>query len=110
MFLARRLELPFFGVNMPIHFMLTFIGEKEEILIDPFDDGAVVTYDQCYFFLKKNNIEPKPEYFQVASDYDILIRCVRNLMHGYEHIEDQDKIEDLQKLLAIVEHYEDNQS
>lgn len=106
MFLARRLDLPFFGVNMPIHFMLTFIGEKEEILVDPFDDGAVVTYDQCYFFLKKNNIEPKPEYFQVASDYEILVRCVRNLIHGFEHIENPTRVEDLHKLLNIIERYD----
>ena len=52
MFIARRLELPVFGVNMPIHFMLAFVGEKEEQLIDPYDQGAEVSYDQCYFFKK----------------------------------------------------------
>ena len=39
MFIARRLQLPVFGVNMPIHFMLAFVGEKEEQLIDPYDQG-----------------------------------------------------------------------
>ena len=53
MFIARRLQLPVFGVNMPIHFMLAFVGEKEEQLIDPYDQGAEVSYDQCYFFLKR---------------------------------------------------------
>jgi len=107
MFLSQRLDIPFFGVNMPIHFMLNFVGEREEILIDPFDDGASVTYDQCYFFLKKNGIEPKPEHFQIASDLDILVRVVRNLIHSYEHVEQPDKIEDIQQLLAIVESYQE---
>lgn len=106
MFLARRLEMPFFGVNMPIHFMLNYISDKEEILIDPYDGGAIVTYDQCYFFLKKNNIEPKPEHFKVASDIDILIRCIRNLIHSYERNEMTLRVEDLKKLLAIAEVYE----
>ena len=49
MFIARRLQLPAFGVNMPIHFMLAFVGEKKTA-IDPYDQGAEVSYDQCYFF------------------------------------------------------------
>ena len=107
MFIARRLEMPFFGVNMPIHFMLNYIGEKEEVLIDPYDNGAIVTYDQCYFFLKKNNIEPKPEHFQMASDVDILIRCIRNLIHSYERKEMPGKIEDLKQLLSAAEMFEE---
>tara|TARA_R110000868_G_scaffold259361_16_gene517538 strand:- start:9101 stop:9916 length:816 start_codon:yes stop_codon:yes gene_type:complete len=106
MFLARRLEMPFFGVNMPIHFMLNYISDKEEVLIDPYDNGAIVTYDQCYFFLKKNNIEPKPDHFRIASDLEILIRCIRNLIHSYERKEMPERVEDLKKLLAIAEIYE----
>lgn len=106
MFIARRLDLPVFGVNMPIHFMLTYIGDREEFLVDPFDKGAVVSYDQCYFFLKKNNIEPKPEYFQMASDLDILIRTLRNLIQSYERKEQLERVEDLKRLLSTVELYE----
>ena len=103
MFIARRLELPVFGVNMPIHFMLAFIGEKEEQLIDPYDQGAEVSYDQCYFFLKKNNVTPKPEHFKMASDIDILARCIRNLMHSYERNEEQERVHELKSLLELVE-------
>jgi regulator of sirC expression with transglutaminase-like and TPR domain len=105
MFIARRLDLPVFGINMPIHFMLTFIGDREEFLVDPYDNGAVVSYDQCYFFLKKNNIEPKPEYFQMASDIDILIRTIRNLIQSYERKEQLEKVEDLKQLLSTTELY-----
>ena len=103
MFIARRLELPVFGVNMPIHFMLAFVGEKEEQLIDPYDQGAEVSYDQCYFFLKKNNVTPKPEHFKMASDIDILARCIRNLMHSYERNEEQERVLELKSLLELVE-------
>ena len=103
MFIARRLQLPVFGVNMPIHFMLAFGGEKEEQLIDPYDQGAEVSYDQCYFFLKKNNVTPKPEHFKMASDIDILARCIRNLMHSYERNEEHDRVQELKSLLGLVE-------
>jgi regulator of sirC expression with transglutaminase-like and TPR domain len=106
MFLARRLDMPFFGVNMPIHFMLNYVSEKEEVLIDPYDNGAIVTYDQCYFFLKKNNIEPKPDHFKIATDLEILVRCIRNLIHSYERQEMPQRVEDLKELLALAEMYQ----
>ncbi|MEX0895290.1 MAG: transglutaminase-like domain-containing protein, partial [Balneolaceae bacterium] len=82
-FLSRRLDLPFYGVNMPIHFMLVYEGEKENILIDPFDGGTVVTYDQCHHFLKKNGVKPRPAHFERAGEAEILHRVIRNLMHSY---------------------------
>jgi regulator of sirC expression with transglutaminase-like and TPR domain len=106
MFIARRIEMPFFGINMPIHFMLNYVGDKEELLIDPYDDGAIVTYDQCYFFLKKNNIEPRPEHFQIATNLDIVLRSIRNLIHSYEREEEMERVEDLQKLLNVAEMYQ----
>ncbi|MDZ7808518.1 MAG: transglutaminase-like domain-containing protein [Gracilimonas sp.] len=105
MFMARRLQMPFFGINMPIHFMLNYVGDKEELLIDPYDNGAIVTYDQCYFFLKKNNVEPRPEHFQMATNLDIVLRCVRNLIHSYERRKEMEKVEDLGRLLNIAEMY-----
>lgn len=107
MFVAYRLDMPFFGINMPIHFMLNFVGDKEELLVDPYDKGAVVSYDQCYFFLKKNNIEPRPEHFKIASNMDIVIRCIRNLIHSYEKTEEMNKVEDLRKLLNTAEMFAD---
>ncbi|MCH2449182.1 MAG: transglutaminase-like domain-containing protein [Gracilimonas sp.] len=106
MFISRRLEMPFFGINMPIHFMLNYVGDKEELLIDPYDNGAIVTYDQCYFFLKKNNIDPRPEHFQMATNFDIVLRCIRNLIHSYERKEEMHRIEDLGRLLSVAEMYQ----
>lgn len=106
MFIARRLEMPFFGINMPIHFMLNYVSEKEEVLIDPYDNGAIVSYDQCYFFLKKNNIEPKPDHFKIATDLEILVRCIRNLIHSYERLKQTVYVEDLKELLQLTAMYE----
>lgn len=102
-FLARRLELPFFGVNMPIHFMLIFEGEDKEVLIDPFDGGTIVSYDQCHYFLKKNGVDPRPEHLKRASGQDILSRSVRNLLHSYSKLDKEAKVKDLQSLLQLIE-------
>ena len=103
LFLARRLSLPFFGVNMPIHFMLMYKMHDRDILIDPFDSGSIVTYNQCCYFLKKNGVEPRPEHLKPADEAEILKRCIRNLMHAYTKTNNTNRVEDLQKILGIVE-------
>lgn len=103
LFLARRLDLPFYGVNMPIHFMLKYKGELDEVLIDPFDRGKPVSYNQCYFFLKQNGVEPKSGHFETARAHEILTRCIRNLIQSYTRLEKEDKVENLKNLLNTVE-------
>lgn len=102
-FIARRLNLPFYGVNMPIHFMLIYETHNQEVLIDPFDGGTIVTYDQCYYFLKKNGVEPRPEHLKKTTEANILARCIRNLMHSYAKIGEEEPVRDLKKLLEMVE-------
>lgn len=102
-FIARRLDLPFYGVNMPIHFMLMYQTHNQEILIDPFDGGTLVTYNQCCYFLKKNGINPKPEHLERADEADILVRCIRNLIHSYARQQDEKRVDDLRKLMHMAE-------
>lgn len=103
MFLGRRLNLPFYGVNMPIHFMLMYKTHNQDILIDPFDGGTIVTYNQCCYFLKKNGIEPRPEHLEKADESDILVRCIRNLKHSYTKNGNDQRVDGLQKILQIAE-------
>lgn len=102
-FIAQRLGIPFYGVNMPIHFMLMYETHNQQILIDPFDGGTIVTYNQCFYFLKKNGIDPRPEHLMKAGYKEILIRTIRNLINSYSKLNDSRKMEDLQKLLKIIE-------
>lgn len=103
LFIARRLDLPFRGVSMPIHFMLMYKSGGEKILIDPFDHGKVVTYNQCFYFLEQNGITPKSEHFQPSRESDILARCIRNLINSYKKKEMPHKAESLTNLLQTVE-------
>ncbi|SMO36047.1 transglutaminase-like domain-containing protein [Fodinibius sediminis] len=103
LFIARRLDLPFRGINMPIHFMLMYKAEQEKILIDPFDHGKIVTYNQCFYFLEQNGVTPKSEHFQPSSEPVILARCIRNLISSYEKKDLSHKTEGLSHLLQTVE-------
>lgn len=103
LFIGQRLDLPFYGINMPIHFMLKYKADNEELLIDPFDGGKVVTYNQCYYFLKQNGVEPRSEHFEESSEVFILARCIRNLINSYERLDKLNKVEGLKKFLNTVE-------
>jgi len=102
-FMARRLNLPFYGVNMPIHFLLLYKTPSEGVLIDPFDGGTIVTYDQCYYFLKKNGVEPRPDHLKQADESEILARCIRNMINSYSKQKQERKVSDLRQLLQLVE-------
>ncbi|MFO8029896.1 MAG: transglutaminase family protein [Cyclonatronaceae bacterium] len=102
MFVARRLELPFYGVNMPVHFLLKYESDTESTLIDPFNLGRVVSIDQCSFFLRKHGIDPLPAHFEKAPEREILARSVRNLIYSFEEQKNKRRVEELHRLLGYI--------
>ncbi len=104
LFLSRRLKLPFYGVNMPLHFLVGFETESGKmLLIDPFNGGGILTKEQCRQFLKKSGIEPKELHFQKAAEIEMFIRFIRNLINGYQQQQQMDKVKKLSKLLGYIE-------
>ncbi|MEX0773387.1 MAG: transglutaminase-like domain-containing protein [Balneolales bacterium] len=103
LFVANRLDLPFQGVNMPMHFLLKFDMEGEKIYIDPFNEGNVISVDQCLFFLKKSGIKPTASHFDSASNVEMLSRTIRNLINGFEKAKDEKRANKLQRLLGFVD-------
>lgn len=84
LFISDRLGLNFSGVNMPMHFLVRFDGDRTPYFIDPFHDGNIIRIEQCRLFLKQNGIEPQAHHFEAAQPIEILARCIRNLLNGYE--------------------------
>ncbi len=104
LFVARRLQLPFYGVNMPLHFLVKFITvNNDHILIDPFNSGTVLSREQCNRFLQKSGIRVYDQYYEAASPYSMLPRFIRNLINGHQERKETAKAEKLGKLLSILE-------
>lgn len=99
LFLARRLDLPFHGVNMPIHFLLMFDAKGRRLLIDPFDEGAIITLEQCHTFLRHNKVAPRPEFFEPCPNHQILARHLRNLQNSYAHVGDTNRLDKVRQLM-----------
>ncbi len=102
LFVARRLELSFYGVNMPMHFLLKYESGNQSTLIDPFNRGRVVSIDQCSYFLRNHGIEPLPIHFERAPERDILARSVRNLVFSFEKENKPGRVDELKRLLLYI--------
>jgi regulator of sirC expression with transglutaminase-like and TPR domain len=88
LFLSRRLELPFNGINMPIHFLMRFDFDAQVVYLDPYNGGRPVSVEECLNFLKKNNIRPEQEYFNKTTPHQMLLRTLRNLYNAYQIADD----------------------
>jgi len=53
-------------------------------------------------FLKKLNLEPKPEYYQPCSNAEMIKRLLRNLTFSYKKIGFMDKTDELEKMLKAL--------
>ncbi len=103
--LAHRLELPFFGVNMPMHFVLLFENNTEVIYIDPFQGGKFLSRKELDTFLLMNNVDPNPTYYKKAGNAMMLIRTMRNLLYSYEQDKDTLRAEKLKLLINLHEKF-----
>jgi regulator of sirC expression with transglutaminase-like and TPR domain len=105
--LARRLNLPIYGVNLPRNFVLCYYDpdyheDPNGILfyINPSDKGAVLGLKELKTFLKHLDIEEKDNYFSPCSNVDIIDRLVINLHFAYERSGQTEKAEELKQLLG----------
>jgi regulator of sirC expression with transglutaminase-like and TPR domain len=98
--LGQRLGLPVYGVNMPAHFLVTYVDGRGELLIDLFGGGEPVSKDTCVRFLIKAGIKPRGYYFEAVEPEEILLRMTRNLWGIAQEAGQTQTAEDLERLLA----------
>jgi regulator of sirC expression with transglutaminase-like and TPR domain len=110
--LARKLNIPVYGVNLPQHFILAYVSELatgqptlDDVLfyINPFNRGAVFTKKEIELFIRQLKITPDMTYFSPCSNIDIIKRLISNMIHSYTQLGYPEKIEDLEKLLKLTE-------
>ncbi len=107
---CEQLGLPVFGVNLPEHFILAYLrvgGEPEqpvgEILfyINPFSRGSVFGRDDIDQFVKRLNLDPLKSYYEPCSHRDMILRMVRNLSFSYQKLGDTEKVDELNRMIAL---------
>jgi len=101
--IAKRLDLPITGVGLPGHFMLKYEGEGFSLFLDAFNNGQILTRDECIRFLLNSGHEVQPGYFSPATVRDILTRMLRNLVYVYGQLKDKESAHRLTRLVHILQ-------
>jgi len=79
---GRRLGVHLHGVGMPGHFLVKYVGPGEEIVIDPFDGGAIVSPADCQRILDRisgGKLALEPRFLSSLGTRQILARMLTNL-------------------------------
>lgn len=80
--IARRLNFPMIGINMPGHFIIRPVVGEMEIFVDPFHQGEILFLQDCEKLLAKvfdRPVELRPEYLSPVSNRQFLGRLLTNL-------------------------------
>ena len=100
---AKRLELPVFGIGMPGHFLVKFESQRYTVFIDCFNAGALLTKQDCTRFLMQAGYGFDERYLEKSSSRTILIRCLRNLVPIYQKLDDSVKHATLTRFIQVLE-------
>lgn len=102
---AQRLNLPVYGVNLPVVFVLLYRSQELECYINVFNQGSVFVRNDIEEYLKQLNVEPQSAFFEPCTHADIVARACRNLIFSFKELGEVQKAEEVQQLLDIIEHY-----
>ncbi|MGK7888868.1 MAG: SirB1 family protein [Leptolyngbyaceae cyanobacterium] len=91
---ARRLDFPMVGINMPGHFLIRPDVDDMELLVDPFNKGEVLFPQDCEARLNQlfgEPVEMRPDFFDPVSSRLLLARMLRNLKAIYLNGDDWER-------------------
>lgn len=109
--IAQKLDMSIYGINLPRHFILAYTDDyntntkENEVLfyINPFNKGQVFGKHDVLSFLKQLNLPADPAYFQPCTNVEIIARVIRNLIGSYELNAMDDKVQELNKMLNLID-------
>ena len=100
--IAKRLELPVFGVGMPGHFLVKYDTGRYRIFVDSFNGGALLTQRDCARFLEQAGYGLDERYLQKTSPRTMLIRMIKNLVAIYNKMDETGKSRQLTRFIEIL--------
>jgi regulator of sirC expression with transglutaminase-like and TPR domain len=83
---ARRIDLPLRGVGFPGHFLVKYLDDQQEIVIDPFNGGDIQSADslrQLLAGLYGDALPWSPRLLDAVTKRQILRRILNNLKFIY---------------------------
>ncbi|MFT5284278.1 MAG: regulator of sirC expression with transglutaminase-like and TPR domain [Planctomycetota bacterium] len=102
---ARRAGIGAMPVALPGHVLLRLSYDRGlTVLIDPFQGGLIRTRHDCAEYLRKCNIQMRPEWFHDATDEAIFIRQLMNLSNSNRLRRQVERARQLKRIATILAH------
>jgi regulator of sirC expression with transglutaminase-like and TPR domain len=102
MLVAQRLKMPFFGVNLPNLFVLTYKSDEATFYINAFNRGMIFTRTDIDDYIAKLKLAPNPIFYEPCSHIDIVLRVLRNLALSFENLGDIEKLNEIKNILKVM--------
>jgi regulator of sirC expression with transglutaminase-like and TPR domain len=83
---CRRLNFPMFGVGMPGHFIVKYADRSQEIFLDPFRNGAVLSVEDCRDWVTRHygdSVQFSERLLSRVTHRQIISRMLNNLKKIY---------------------------
>jgi regulator of sirC expression with transglutaminase-like and TPR domain len=100
--LARRLKLPMTGIGFPGHFLCRYQTSSDEIYIDAFHSGKLLTKADCIHHLVRGNYDLHEHYLAPVSTRRILARSCGSLHQIYARLGHKEEITRFQRYLVAL--------
>ncbi|HSW39533.1 MAG TPA: transglutaminase-like domain-containing protein [Acidobacteriota bacterium] len=102
---ARRIGFPVVGIGFPGHFLVKHVDEGNDIIIDAFNGGRVLTMNECRELMDKIHdgaLEMNDSFFQPMAKRAIVTRMLYNLKGIYMEKENHFKaLTVIEKILML---------
>ena len=99
---GRRLGLPITGIGLPGHFVCRYQTSSEELYIDAFSRGKLLTKADCVQYLLQGNYSLKDDYLAPVTPRRLLLRACVNLHQIYVHQHQEEETIRLQRYLVAL--------
>ena len=101
---ARRAGVPLVGVSFPAHFLVATPGPGERLVLDPFNQGRLLSGNSCEELLAKvaPAVRVSPRLLSAASVPTIVTRMLSNLKRAYLSTGDGERALAVVDLLLVL--------
>ena len=100
--IARKLNIPVYGVNLPNLFVLTYKKDKTQFYINVFNRGIIFSKTDIDHYITQLNLSQKESFYQPCSNLEIIQRVLRNLILSYEKAGEPEKIKEVEHMLTAI--------
>lgn len=113
--LARSLEMPVYGVNLPQHFILSYHNQvldgtenefeiRKSILfyINCLNKGIIFTRDDITLFLKRINVEAEARHYVPCNNVQVIDLLLNSIMQSFEMSNQAEKVKEVLQLKSLL--------